>query len=62
MEEKLKKNDVVRLKKIPGIYNQWNTGRVLKFNMDEDEVLIEIIMKGQTKHIWTFTDYVEKII
>lgn len=58
----LKKNDVVRLKKISGIYQNWDKGRVLKFNMDEDEVLIEIVVKGQTKHIWTFTDYVEKII
>lgn len=62
MEENLKKNDTVRLKKIPGIYHQWDKGRILKFNMDEDEVLVEIIIKGQTKHIWTFTDYVEKII
>jgi len=62
MEEKLKKNDIVKLKNISGIYKQWSTGKVLKFNMDEDEVQIEIVIKGQVKHIWTFTSYVEKII
>lgn len=55
------KDDIVQLKDHPGSnLLDWDEGRVVKLNMDEDEALIETQIAGEYRRFWEFVSNLKK--